>query len=167
MDLDRVAWAYLQQYETTEVNFTRVMHRKARRREVEPRIVNEWISRFLPRARDLDWINDERYANSRAKNWHARGWGARKIGAKLREKGVPSGLIDELMQTYGGEAHELKAAHKFARKRKIGPYRRPGVQSTPELRKKELGKLARSGFNYGVAMTVIDAEPIEVVGHSW
>jgi regulatory protein len=49
---------------------------------------------------------------------------------------------------------ELEAARTWARKHRIGPWRTGPVD--PEIRRKELARMARNGFGYGVACKVVD-----------
>jgi len=56
------------------------------------------------------------------------------------------------------------AACRFARSRKLGPYRRDA--ETPrdrDARQKELAKLGRAGFSYEIAIRVIDCESTDII----
>ena len=49
----------------------------------------------------------------------------------------------------------MAAAAALARRRRLGPFRRPGERE--ERRDKDLAALARVGFSYAVARRVIEA----------
>jgi regulatory protein len=51
----------------------------------------------------------------------------------------------------------LAAAAAYARRRRLGPFRRV-PEERAERRQKDLAALARRGFGYGVAKQVIDAD---------
>jgi regulatory protein len=79
--------------------------------------------------------------------------------AKLRQNGVPNSVLDEAMVEFQGSAPDLdlEAARNYARRRRLGPYRRD-PEGRAERRDKDLGALARRGFRYDVAREVIDAD---------
>ena len=59
------------------------------------------------------------------------------------------------------EEPERSAATRLARKRRLGPYR--PVAARRDNREKDLAALARAGFSYDVALSVIDAEDPETL----
>ncbi|MBP7682971.1 MAG: RecX family transcriptional regulator, partial [Deltaproteobacteria bacterium] len=59
---------------------------------------------------------------------------------------------------------DLVAACRFARSRKLGPFRRDAHEPRDrEARQKELAKLGRAGFSYEIAIRVIDCESAEMI----
>ena len=88
----------------------------------------------------------------------ARGASARLIRVKLRAKGLKSEDIDDALQalTEASEDPELQAAVAYARRRRLGPFRR-GDSPDYSGRRKEYAALARQGFPMGLVRKVIDA----------
>jgi regulatory protein len=54
------------------------------------------------------------------------------------------------------DAIEAQAARAYAKRRRIGPFRRPGTREAH--RDRDLGAMARAGFPYGLARATIEAE---------
>ena len=62
----------------------------------------------------------------------------------------------EAMPDGAAEAIEDQAARAYAKRRRLGPYRRPDLRAAH--RDRDLAALARAGFAYGLARRVIDME---------
>jgi regulatory protein len=97
-------------------------------------------------------VDDTAFAASRARSLQRAGKSGRAIGAHLAAKGVPSALAHEAVPD--DEAHEVAAAAIHARKRRIGPFRTAAADS-PEIRRRELGNMARAGFSHGIARAAL------------
>ena len=93
-------------------------------------------------------VDDTAFAASRARSLQRAGKSGRAIGAHLAAKGGAAEVAHDALPENAG--HELAAAVIHARKRRLGPFRTKGVDS-PELRRRELGNMARAGFAHGVA----------------
>ena len=89
----------------------------------------------------------------------ARGTSRAHIIANLASKGVPAETareaVDRLSVEY--EEPELEAARRYARRRRLGPYR-GADNARAECRDKDLAAMARAGFAGRVARQIIDAE---------
>ncbi|MGA8400139.1 MAG: RecX family transcriptional regulator, partial [Stellaceae bacterium] len=85
------------------------------------------------------------------------GQSLKTIRAGLAAKGVAAedaaAAIDALREE-GGDP-EIAAAVAFARRRRLGPFRRAPAEGNDELRLKELGGFARAGFSRAAAEAVI------------
>ena len=139
----------------------------------DPRESQPIIEATLVRMAELGFLDDRRYALALIKRLRGRGSSRRKIFARLREKGVDESLRGELLAELGQGESELEAARIYARRRRLGHYRRAldssGSANTPESedqddearrlrRQRELGALARAGFDFDVAARALDAE---------
>jgi regulatory protein len=62
-------------------------------------------------------------------------------------------------ETGGGTNDEtdLAAALALAKRRRLGPFRSPGVRAANRMR--DLAALGRAGFAYDIARQVIDGDP--------
>ncbi len=160
--LENAALYYLKRFSSSEENLRRVMMRRversARAHGTDREEAAAWVDELVARLAGAGLVDDRRYAEGRVHALHARGASIRVIIAKLREKGVPAEIIDEAIAALRDEQPdaELEAAIRFAKRRRIGPFRiKPPVE---RQREKDLAALARAGFDYGTAMKVADAE---------
>jgi regulatory protein len=158
--LQRAAMAYLERYSSSAENLRRVLRRKVdkrcRLRGEDPAEFHEAIDEVVAKSLRAGLIDDTRYAQARVATLRRRGGSARAIQAKLAAKGVDRSTITDALE--GEDGDEESAAHAFARRRKLGPYR-PGERAP--YRDKDLAAMARAGFRFDVARGVIDAEPDE------
>jgi len=161
--LEKSAHFYLQRYDATQEHLRRVLERKAMRAprpeeadEDGVERVQQWIDEIVQRCVELRLVDDRRYAEGLARRLQRQGHSHRASWHKLRQKGVPEALIEEQLGTTAEGDHELHAASRLARKRRLGPWRNESQRA--ERRQRDLGALARAGFNRGIATRVIDAE---------
>lgn len=107
-------------------------------------------------------LDDAAYARDKAKSLHRRGTSASKIKAALGAKGLNHEQVGAAVATLGdsGDADpEFTAAVAFARKRRLGQWRLRDVDA--DGARKELAKLGRAGFSYGVARRVLDVRDLD------
>ena len=151
--LDRWALDYLARYATSAENLRRVLQRRVLRRAPERKaeaapLIDAVVARLL--ASNL--IDDAAYAAMRVQSLHRRGESMRAIRARLQAKGVePEALGAALAALSEGAADpDLTAACAFARRRRLGPWRRGAAD--PE---RDLAAFARAGFSRRVAEAVV------------
>lgn len=164
MNLYQAALAYTARYATSKENLRRVLWRKLRRaalrEEEELPDAGETdieITRIINRLESIGAVDDRTYAQAQLRSLSARGTSARSIQAKLRAKGVPAELIAELMAEAATADGEHQAALRYARRRRLGPYRTSPL--SPERRLKDVAALCRAGFTYSIAVSIIDCNP--------
>ena len=171
--LERSAVHYLQRYPATVARVREVMLRRIDRnldrddqdREGRPEpgadraLLAEQLEDLLERLQRAGHLDDRRQARLWLELWQRRGLSQRAMAARLRQKGVPSELVAEVLRDFrdSGEDIELESARNYARRRRLGPYRRDSAVRS-DRRPTDLAALARSGFSYDVARQVIDAE---------
>jgi regulatory protein len=158
--LERAAKSYLERFASSSENLRRVLARKVERRCRER---GEDAAPFLALVADVvercvrsGLVDDARYAEARTASLRRRGGSSRAIRAKLAAKGVGREVLNEAVTASAEE--ERTAAHALARRRRLGPYR-PGDRKA--FRDKDLAAMARAGFSFDVARSVIDGEPLE------
>lgn len=176
--------AHLQRFSTSRENLKRVLTRRVSKVARAARAAAEaqapgtgeaaaeaqreagaaHIEALLERFTRSGLLNDEVYAQGRVRALHRQGHPARAIRARLRAKGVPAELIDEALEALSEEDSDgldpdLEAAILRARRKRLGPFRREADRA--DRRQRDLAALARAGFSFGVARTVIDAESSE------
>ena len=115
-------------------------------------------------AEDLEkskFINDKFYSESKAKSLIQRGSSINKIRKYLFSKGVGEKYIKntiDKIQT-NNEDQDFFSAIKLCKKKRIGPNR---DEANRELfYKKDIGILARSGFNFEVSRRVMELKKDE------
>ncbi len=77
---------------------------------------------------------------------------ARYIKTKLKAKGVDEKEVEALLEDQSYDPKEM--ALKFAKKKKIGPYR-AGFDEQKEFRQKDMGTLLRAGFDYEIVCDIL------------
>jgi regulatory protein len=165
--IERWALAYLGRFASSAENLRRVLLRRVRRRLPGDREAAAQaaaaIDGLVARYRASGLVDDATYAAGRARARLRRGQSLRTVRAGLAAKGVAAedaeAAIDALREE-GGDP-DLAAAAAFARRRRLGPYRRAPTESNDELRLKELGAFARAGFARAAAQAVLDCATAE------
>ncbi len=159
--LERWALGYLGRYASSAENLQRVLMRRVRRHgpEAVPP-ARPLIEAILIRYREAGLLDDAAYAAGRAGTLHRRGASLRMIRARLAAKGVAAevvaGAVGSLQEL--DPDPDLAAACAFARRRRLGVFRRTAVD-----RPRELGAFARAGFSRRVAEAVLACADEEAV----
>ncbi len=165
--LHEAALAHLARYGTTQAGLVRVLDRKVdrwARKAVDPdpeqisaarRAVRAVAARLVA----AGVVDDAAFAESRARSLTRSGRSRRAVAAHLAARGVDGEIVQGVLPS--DPQAELAAAVAFARRRRIGPFRRdesgePRAGET-EMRR-ELGMLARAGFGHDVASAALEMD---------
>ena len=103
-------------------------------------------------------INDELYSDSKARMFLKRGYSLNKINQSLRNKGIDSKFIKLSIDKIKDNEIEpdFVSALKLCKRRRIGPLR---PEANRELYyKKDMGILARGGFNFDLSKRVLNLD---------
>jgi len=162
--LENAALVYLARYQTSAENLRRILARRveraARAGPLDRATASLWIERLIARFRMAGVLDDRAYAAARVASLRRAGAATRAIRARLLKKGVPPDVVEAALKPGDDRDHvDLIAAVVLARRRRLGPYRRGG--KADGWRERELALLARAGFSYAVARTVVDAKSVE------
>jgi regulatory protein len=111
------------------------------------------VTKVLERLTRAGYLDDARLAESKAGSLRRGGRSSRAIAQKLQQKGLDRALV--AAHAKGSAAEEEDAAWVLARKKRLGPYSRVPVDQA--LRQKQLAALARAGFSFALARSVVDA----------
>ena len=106
-------------------------------------------------------VNDELYSDSRARMLLRRGYSLNKINQSLRQKGIEYKYIKQSIEKIKDDKIEpdFVSALKLCKRRRIGPIR---PSSNRELfYKKDMGILARGGFNFELSKRVLNLDTEE------
>ena len=107
------------------------------------------------------FINDKFYSTSKARSLIQRGSSINKIRNYLLSKGVNSKYINETLSDIkeNNDDQDFFSAIKICKKKRIGPAR--DENNRPLFLKKDLGILARSGFDFDTSKRVLDIDKDE------
>src|SRR5216684_165811 len=152
------AWAlrHLERYASSAENLRRVLERRVNRRlgsdDEAVRVARDLIEELVARYHATGLLDDAAYAAGRAKSGLARGRSLRRIAAGLAAKGVGAEDAAAAVAALGDGAAdpELAAACAFARRRRLGPFRRAAAD-----RRRELAAFALAGFERRTAKAVL------------
>jgi regulatory protein len=169
--IERWALHYLGRYASSAEGVRRVLLRRARRRLAGDREALAeaaiLIDALVVRYRSSGLVDDAAYAGAQARARSRRGQSLRTIRAGLAAKGVgaeDAAAALEALREAGGNP-DLAAACAFARRPRIGPWRR-GLREDDVDRGKELAAFARAGFARHTAVAVlacVDPDQAEVL----
>jgi regulatory protein len=162
--LEEWALSYLARFASSEEALRRVLLRRARRhcRDDTASLgrISLDIEGLLSRYRDRGLLDDAVYAESRARSLWRRGASLPAIAHALRAKGIERALVQgslERLRTENADP-DLAAACAFARRRRLGPFRRAAADPVRERR-----SFARAGFDRRTTEAVLACrDPAEV-----
>lgn len=179
--LERAAFYYLGRFASSRRNLERVLERKTRKRHADFAPPSEeesgWIIAVADKCEQLGLVDDRQYAVQKARSMHRSGRSVRRIRGELNAKGVGdddirvalAALLEAISEP--GEAADdgvevdRAAAITFARRRKMGPYRRlrtgPDRLDKETRQRRELAAFARAGFSYELARKILAARKEE------
>ncbi|WP_407943004.1 RecX family transcriptional regulator [Methylorubrum podarium] len=174
--LDRVTTHYLDRYGASSEMLRRVLarriERRCRSRDEDPGAHAGLIEETVARAQRAGLVDDARFAAARLRGLRRRGTSTRQAQARLAAKGIDAETIaatlaverEEAQGAEAGEADtEERAARAYARRRRLGPYRRPDAREAH--RERDLAAMARAGFSYRLAKDVIGGEAEDASSH--
>lgn len=167
--LERAALHYLERFSSSTDALRRVLQRKVKRSadahgtsEAEGRAA---IEQLITRLVQAGLLSDKAFALAKARRLRERGTSLRMCRQKLSAYGLDERQIDEALTQIDeerapreddGMSPELATAHAYAKRRRIGPYRR---DERDENRQRDMGAMGRAGFSYDLARRVIDGDP--------
>ena len=162
--LANAALFYLSRYASSSGNLKRVLMRKIARSAAfygdDSTPLKPLVDRLVAGHMQSGAVNDTLYAESQTRALRRRGGSARAIVQKLNAKGVPAEIIADTASTLADENSDLDAAYRFAKRRRLGPFR---IDARADHRQRDMAALGRAGFGYQIAATIIDAEDPETL----
>ena len=160
--LQAEAVQYLQRWPASESRVRRLLWKRVKRAQSFHGGTNDEVAPLVDEVMDAlrrhKFLDDARYARLWIDSLRRRGTSKRMIFKKLQEKGVSRDNIATALDAHepeeGGDPEQASAL-AYAKRRRLGPYRVP-IDESWERKKKDLASMARAGFSYGVAQTVLD-----------
>lgn len=159
--LERWALGYLGRYASSAENLRRVLMRRVRRHSPgTASAAQPLIDALVARYRERGLLDDAAYAMARLQSLHRRGESLRAMRARLKAKGVAIEHVADAIANLRAESADpdIAAACAFARRRRLGPYRRAAADHV-----RELAAFARAGFSRRVAEAVLGCADIAAV----
>jgi regulatory protein len=163
---------YLERFAASRARLEKLMRGKIRLSVAEygtdPDEAVAWMNAVLSTCEKAGFINDDAYARGRARSLLRKGKAMRVIAADLSARGIASDQIDDAIRDLRAEADQaafeevrgtdpnIAAAAAYARRRRLGPWRRPDIRE--EKRDKDMAALARQGFGYDTATRIINSD---------
>ncbi|WP_412559069.1 regulatory protein RecX [Thalassospira sp. MIT1370] len=163
---------YLERFAASRARLEKLMRGKIRLSVAEygtdPEEAVQWMNSVLSACEKAGFINDDAYARGRARSLLRKGKAMRVIAADLSARGIASEQIDDAIRDLRAEADQaayeevrgtdpnIAAAAAYARRRRLGPWRRPDIRE--EKREKDMAALARQGFGYDTATRIINSD---------
>ncbi len=161
--LHEAALRHLARFAATEAGLVRVLDRRIARWARAAGADAEAAAPAKAAARDVaralagsGVVDDAAFAAARARSLTRAGRSRRAVSAHLAAKGVAPELA---RQSLPDPEQEVAAALAYASRRRLGPFRREDAGD--EVRRRELGSLARAGFPQGVAERALEMDPAE------
>mgnify|MGYP002834792431 FL=1 len=163
-EMRNFAFAYIEKYAPSKQQLKTYLLKKYLKIKV-PSVnksnISDLINAVLEDLEKTKFINDKFYSNSKAKSLIQRGSSINKIRSYLFSKGVKDKYIkttlDEIIAN--NEDQDFFSAIKVCKKKRIGPAR--DENNRPLFFKKDIGILARSGFDFETSKRVMDLEKNE------
>lgn len=134
-----MAVGYMERYVTTEKGTRDYLKKKG--------FDNGTISKAMAKLKEYGFVDDEKFAKNYFDS-QSGGKGKRAIAAKLRQKGVSKEIVENLLENVDEDA-EFETAKRLAEK-----FVKNRAQS-PNLRQKCLAHLIYKGYDYSVALKVL------------
>jgi regulatory protein len=164
-DLQDRALDYLGRYAASTRRLRQVLKRRIQRsaeaHEIDPAPLLVELEQVIERLTRSGLLNDEAFAEMKARNLNRRGGSRRQIAAKLAASGVAAGERAKAIERLEEETPdaEFAAAVAYAKRRRLGAFRTVRDDS-PERRRKDLAAMARAGFSLEMARRALkgDAE---------
>ena len=163
-NLKDLAYSYLEKYSPSKQQLkvyllkkylTKIKGTKSKKEVTS--IIDEIISKLEKNK----FLNDEMYADSKARMFLRRGYSLNKINQSLRNKGIHEEYVKKSIDKIKENEIEpdFVSALKLCKRRRIGPLR---PESNRELfYKKDMGILARGGFSFDLSKRVLDLKKDE------
>ena len=163
-EMRNFAFSYVEKYAPSKQQLKTYLLKKYLKTSVpnvKKQDVTDLIDIVLSDLEKNKFINDKFYSESKAKSLIQRGSSINKIRNYLMNKGVGEKYIKNTIEQIKdkNEDQDFFSAIKICKKKRIGPSRQE--DNRPLFYKKDIGVLARSGFDFEVSRRVMDLEKDE------
>ena len=163
-EMRNFSFAYIEKYAPSKQQLKTYLlkkYLKAKITSVNKSNITDLINVVLEDLEKTKFINDKFYSNSKAKSLIQRGSSINKIRNYLLSKGIKDKYVTKTLDEIkaNNEDQDFFSAIKLCKKKRIGPAR--SENNRPLFYKKDIGILARSGFDFETSKRVMDLEKNE------
>lgn len=163
-EMRNFSFAYIEKYAPSKQQLKTYLlkkYLKAKIPSINKSNITDLINVVLEDLEKTKFINDKFYSNSKAKSLIQRGSSINKIRNYLLSKGINDKYVTKTLDEIkaNNEDQDFFSATKLCKKKRIGPAR--DENNRPLFYKKDIGILARSGFDFETSKRVMDLEKNE------
>ena len=163
-EMRNFSYSYIEKYSPSKQQLKTYLlkkYLKLKSPNVNKNNIKDLINVVLEDLEKSKFLNDKFYSNSKAKSLIQRGSSINKIRYYLLKKGIKDNYVNETIDKIkdNNDDQDFFSAIKICKKKRIGPAR--DENNRPLFSKKDLGILARSGFDFETSKRVIDIEKEE------
>ena len=164
VNLRDLAYSYIEKYNPSKQQTKTYLLKKYLKKfqgSRQKKEVTQIIDNIVSNLEKSHFLNDSLYSDSKARTLFKRGYSLNKISHSLRSKGIAQKDIILSLEKIKSEKSnpDFFSALKICKKRRIGPIR---PEANRELfYKKDMGILARSGFDFDTSKKVMSLEKNE------
>jgi|TARA_B100001029_G_scaffold41263_1_gene32167 regulatory protein len=163
-EMRNFSFAYIEKYAPSKQQLKTYLLKKYIKTKIPNVNKNNIINLIDVVLKDLEntkFLNDKFYSESKAKSLIQRGSSINKIRHYLMSKGVKNDYIKDTIDKIRekNEDQDFFSAIKICKKKRIGPSR--DENNRPLFFKKDIGILARSGFDFETSKKVLNLEKDE------
>ena len=155
-----LALSYLARFSTSAGKLEAYLYRKIRERGVDEDAGELDVRAVVERMVELNYVDDEAYAQARSAGLLRKGYGARRVEQALRGAGIAEEVLNDVAPD---EYQARNAAVAIARKRGFGPFRISDEPIDQKLREKQIAAMIRAGHTFDAAKLIIDAKDVETI----
>ena len=153
--LKKYAINYLSKYDSSKKNLERILNNKIKKLKQikinEKNDLNQEVSNIIKELEEKKIIDDESFAHRKLSFLINQGNSENFIKYNLLKKGIDKNLIYKILKNFEHNHPDwkLESAKKFVIKKKLGKN---------NDKTKDLSKMARSGFEYHIAIKALEYE---------
>ena len=165
-EMRNFSYAYIEKYSPSKQQLKTYLlkkYLKLKSPNINKNNIKDLIDVVLEDLEKSKFINDKFYSNSKAKSLIQKGSSINKIRYYLLNKGIKDKFVNDTIEKIKdeNEDQDFFSAIKICKKKRIGPAR--DENNRPLFYKKDLGILARSGFDFETSKRVMDIEKEEYI----
>ena len=158
-EMRNFAFIYIEKYAPSKQQLKTYLLKKylnSKLANVSKKNISDLIEIVTEDLEKTKFINDKFYSETKAKSLIQKGSSLNKIRNYLMNKGVGQKYIKYTLEkiSHNNDDQDFFSAIKICKKRRIGPAR--NENNRPLFYKKDMGILARSGFDFEVSKRVLD-----------
>ena len=163
-EMRNFSYSYIEKYSPSKQQLKTYLlkkYLKLKSHNINKNNIKDLIDVVLEDLEKSKFINDKFYSNSKAKSLIQRGSSINKIRNYLLNKGIKDKFINDTIEKIkdDNEDQDFFSAIKICKKKRIGPARDENNRSL--FYKKDIGILARSGFDFETSRRVMEIEKEE------